>query len=97
MTEELPDFAVFTNAKDLRPLQTLLWGFYNGVAQNRVGIMSAFDTKQNKETLILVGLNEGEDGITECFPLAEVLASEDAERFLSPDGEGGWINSSTVQ
>ena len=87
--QAMPEFAVYTNAEDKRPLQTLIWGFHEGVKQNRIGIMSAFDTEQNKEVPILVGLERMGDSV-ECFPLALVLDDEAAAKFLSPDGEGGW-------
>ncbi len=89
--EALPEFTVITNAEDKRPLQTLMWGFDIGVRQGRVGIMQAFDKEQNKEELLLVGLEVAADGGLSCFPLAIVLTDADASRYLAPNGEGGWL------
>jgi hypothetical protein len=89
--DQLPEFAVFSNNEDKRPLNTLMWGFYTGVTQNRVGIMEAFDKEVGAPVLILVGLEVGKDGELEAFPLATVLTDQEADRFLPPDGKGGWV------
>lgn len=93
---ELPEFAVFTNAEDKRPLQTLMWGFHSGIMQNRIGIMQALNSVTGQEEILLVGLSLDENGELECFPLAKAISAEEAGAYRTPDGKGGYVDA-TVQ
>ena len=82
----------FTNKAESPHLDNLLAMFYQGVYDNQVGIMEAFNLATEQEELILVGVAPDDNGKPVCFPIAKVLAAEDVPNYLSPDGKGGWFD-----
>ena len=82
----------FTNQEESQYLDSLLAMFYQGVYDNQLGIMQAFNINTESEELILVGVAADDNGKPVCFPLAKVLAAEDVKNYLSPDGKGGWFD-----
>lgn len=83
---------MFSNDKDgADRLLSYLRMFYEGVYKNSVGIMEAKNKDTGQLELVLVGINHGEDGLTDTFPIAKILSAHDAVRYLAPDSEGGWI------
>lgn len=82
----------FTNQEESQYLDSLLAMFYQGVYDNQLGIMQAFNITTESEELILVGVAADDNGKPVCFPLAKVLAAEDVKNYLSPDGKGGWFD-----
>ena len=82
----------FTNQEESQYLDSLLAMFYQGVYDNQLGIMQAFNIQTEGEELILVGVAADENGKPVCFPIAKVLAAEDVKNYLSPDGKGGWFD-----
>jgi len=89
----------FTNQKDSPYLDSLLAMFYSGAFRNSIGIMEAqreFEDGKGYPALILVGVAE-EDGEQRCYPLAEVIPSEQAYQYLHPDGKGGYIRPETTE
>jgi len=83
----------FTNQKESPYLDSLLAMFYSGAFRNSIGIMETqreFEDGEGYPALILVGVAE-EDGETKCYPLAEVIPSNNAHQYLQPDGKGGYI------
>lgn len=81
---------VFTNDPKEEGTMALLQMFYQGAFDNTVGIMRALNTDTGKVESILVGL-VSEDGVTSTYPLAKVLDPQDAQKYLSPDGNGGYF------
>jgi hypothetical protein len=54
--------------------------------------MAAFNIETQEEELLLVGVEFDEEGKANCFPVAKCLASEDVNKYLSPDGAGGYFD-----
>lgn len=79
----------FTNAESSPHLDNILAMFYQGVYNNTIGIMEAYNLDTEAEELILVGVELDENSKPICFPLCKVLRAEDVTRYLSPDGKGG--------
>lgn len=82
----------FTNQEESGYLDNLLATFYHGTYTNRLGIMTAFNLETGLEEIVLVGVELDEDGKADCYPIAKVLASEDAAIYLAPDGKGGYYD-----
>lgn len=82
----------YTNKSDSPYLDSLLMMFYQGCADNRVGIMEAHNLETSEVEMILVGVELGEDGKTDCYPLARMLRAEEVGNFLAPDGKGGFYD-----
>lgn len=83
----------FTNQKDSPYLDSLLAMFYSGAFRNSIGIMEAqreVEDGKGYPALILVGVTE-EEGETRCYPLAEVIPSDNTHQYLHPDGKGSYI------
>lgn len=102
MSEKTPDTVeendkgviayMFANDKSAHAhLFPLLKMFYDGVYDNTVGIMQAFDKDENKEVLLLVGITHEMDGTTSTIPLAKILMEEALDNLEIPDGQGGWM------
>lgn len=82
----------FTNKEESPQLDNILAMFYTGVNDNTIGIMESWDLENEREALILVGIEVDENGKPVCFPLAQILRAEDVGSFLSPDGKGGYFD-----
>lgn len=82
---------IFSNDKANPFPQQVLHMFYDGILNNKVGVMAAKDKESGDPVLILVGIMKDEEGNVGCFPLARVLQGEEAGSFYAPDGHGGWV------
>lgn len=82
----------FTNQEHSGHLDDLLAMFYQGTYGNTLGIMTAFNIKEGKEEIILVGVVLDEEGKADCYPVAKVLAAEDVANYLAPDGKSGYYD-----
>lgn len=82
---------IFTNDKTNPYLQQILHAFYDGVLGNKLGVMTAKVAGTEDVVTLLVGLVAGEDGNTNCFPLAKILDAVESASYLAPDGNGGWV------
>lgn len=82
----------FTNQEQSPELDNLLAMFYKGVYDNRIGIMTAWNTETEQEELILVGVELDENLKPDCYPLASVIKAEDVRKYLAPNGSGGYFN-----
>lgn len=82
----------FTNREESIYLDNLLAMFYEGVYENTLGIMEAWNVKTDNVELILVGVAVDENNKPVCYPIAKVLRAEDVTDFLSPDGKGGYFD-----
>lgn len=87
-----PVLYTFTNKEETGYLDSLLAMFYQGVYDNELGIMEAFNLETEQEELILVGVVPDENGKPICYPVASVLKAEDVPKYLSPDGKGGYFS-----
>ena len=82
----------FTNQAQSPELDDLLAMFYIGVGGNTLGIMQAFNLVEEREELVLVGVQLDDEGKADCYPLAKVLSAEDARNYLAPNGKGGFYD-----
>lgn len=82
----------FTNQAHSPELDDILAMFYIGVGGNTLGIMQAFNLVEEREELILVGVQLDEEGKADCYPLAKVLRAEDVRNYLAPNGKGGFYD-----
>lgn len=99
MTNELKLYK-FTNQKDSPYLDSLLAMFYSGASRNQIGIMESMyvaDDGTETPAMILVGVSGDTETGLECFPLARAIPSEEAHKYLRPDGEGGYVREDEVE
>lgn len=83
---------IFSNdLSDVR-LPGLLDMFYRGVLTNTIGLMVAKDVELDIDALLLVGLEQNEDGGVDTYPLARILDPAELKRYRSPDGTGGYFD-----
>lgn len=82
----------FTNQQESGYMDNILAMFYHGAAENALGIMTAWNVEKQCEELILVGVQLDEEGKPDCFPLAKVLAAEEASLYLAPNGKNGYYD-----
>lgn len=97
MTEETNALTLYTfaNHSPAEELNGLLRMFYSAAFGNKIGIMQALNTETNLEEVVLVGINEVDGEHKHVFPLAVVLKAEDVDKYVAPDGEGGWAAKGT--
>lgn len=83
---------MFTNHREQAPMiQSLLDMFYKGAYNNTIGIMSALNKDTDNEELLIVGVTQLENGLTDTYPLARILSPLEVARYVGPDGKGGWL------
>lgn len=58
---------------------------------NAVGLMHAKRKDTGEIHTLLVGVEVQEDGSIATYPLAKILEPEEQNKYLAPDGEGGYI------
>lgn len=92
-----PILYVFANRQPAPELEHLLSMFYMAAYTNTLGVMHAFNTKTDTEEVVLVGVAVDEEGKTQCFPIAKVLAAEDAGIYFSPTGTGGFYDPTDAE
>lgn len=90
--EVAPIMYTFANRSPAPELESLLAMFYTGAYDNRLGIMQAKNRTTELEEVLLVGVDVSPDGKTQCYPLARLLAVEEATNYFAPDGTGGWYD-----
>lgn len=81
---------IFTNDKTNEAIRQLFHGFYNGAFANKIGLMHAYNSETENVETIIVGVENGEDGV-KLFPLAKVLDGEEIAVYKAPDGNGGYL------
>lgn len=82
----------FTNKAESPNLDNILAMFYQGVFDNRIGIMEAYNIETETEEAVLVGVELDENSKPICFPLCKILRAEDVKNYLSPNGKGGFFD-----
>lgn len=87
-----PTLYKFTNKAEAPHLDNLLAMFYQGVYDNTIGIMDAWNLETEQEEMILVGVAADENGKAVCFPLARLLRAEEVPQYLAPDGNGEYFD-----
>jgi hypothetical protein len=80
----------FSNDKSNMAIRQLFHGFYNGVFANKLGLMHALNTETENVETIIVGVENGPDGV-KLFPLAKVLDGDELSIYKAPDGNGGFV------
>lgn len=81
---------VFTNDKGNPFPFTQLELFYQCVQASKVGLMHAKNRETGVIETLLVGVEQGPDGII-GYPLAKILDESDLNLYLPPDGMGGYL------
>lgn len=79
---------VFTDEQDNPAPFQVLDLFYRGVFTNTIGVMTAKRKTDNAPVMLLVGLNRGEDGDAEVYPIAEILNQDTSQAFIPPSSVG---------
>ncbi len=69
--------------------EMLLKNLYNAAFQARIGLMYAKNEETGEINPLIVGLDTDGDNFT-CFPLAKIMNSDEAMKYLAPDRMGGW-------
>lgn len=68
----------------------LLTMLTDGFLKNQVGIMRAREDDTGRDVLLIVGIEQTEDGPVKTYPLARILGAEEGTYYSSPDGLGGF-------
>lgn len=95
MTEDTQKLTlhVFTNHKDAEHtnlLKGMLKMVYSSAATGRLAAMQSLNEETQEEELIIVGVEQNENGIN-CYPLFAPIKAEDVPKYSAPDGQGGWV------
>lgn len=86
----------FTNDKTNPIIIKQLEMFYQATLASRIGIMHAKNVETDKIETLLVGVDITPEGpIT--YPLAKILGEEDLNRYLPPDGNGGYLTDAVSE
>ncbi len=84
------DVQLHVLANETPPMaEELLKTLYTATFDNQIGLMYAKNKETDQVEGILVGLQVSGDDFN-CFPLAKILTSEEAIKYLAPDRKGGW-------
>jgi hypothetical protein len=85
---------VFSNDMKEEGTVNLLQMFYRGAHENTIGIMRAKNLETGEIESLLVGLDipkPGSGESTRTYPLAKILPPDEALKYRSPDGVGGYF------
>ena len=89
----------FSNDKspeNIGTMQGVLKMAYHVVLTNKLAVMQAKNTERGQLELILVGVDQNENGVS-CYPLVTPIKAEDVSKYLAPDGQGGWLGETKVE
>lgn len=81
---------VFTNDKTNPHVRQQFHLYMSATFQNSIGLMHAKNKDTDEIHTLIVGVENGDDGIV-TYPLARILLPEEQNLYLAPDGEGGYI------
>lgn len=91
MAEEFSEW-IFTNDKLNPAIRVLNKGLYQGVFDNRVGMMHAKNKNTGEIETVIVGVvRNPDDGSVILLPMAVVLTEANVNDYLAPDGYGGFL------
>lgn len=99
LAKEAPDqegqIALLTFTNDKSPenmglLQGLLKMVIHTCFTGRLAIMQAKNAETGDVEIILVGVDQNENGVA-CYPLFTPIKAEDVPKYLAPNGSGTWI------
>lgn len=82
---------LFTNDKTNPAAINIFRIFHQVTYANSLGVMHAKKKDSDEIVTLLVGVDIQDDGSIQTWPLAKVLTPEEQNSFVSPDGEGGWL------
>lgn len=83
---------IYTNDRE-NPAPIMLFRvLHQAASKNKLGIMQALDKESGKVETLIVGVEHTKDG-TAMWPLAKILSEGEHERYLAPDGEGGYAGN----
>lgn len=80
----------FTNDKSNPAIRHLFRMFYESTFSNKLGVMHALNTEDNKVQTLIVGVENTPDGVI-TWPLAKILTEEEQGKYKAPDGNGNFI------
>lgn len=100
--EEQNQIALLTFTNDKSPenlglLQGLLKMVIHTVYTGRLACMQSKNAETGEQELILVGVQQNEDGSIACYPLFTPIRAEDVAKYKAPNGQGGWLGEETVE
>lgn len=82
---------VFANDKSNPAPFTIIDMIYQGVLTNTLGVMIAKHKDSGAEVPVLVGIAGVEGENMTLFPVAVCINQDNANAFLAPDGDGGYV------
>lgn len=85
------DELTFTNDKTNPAISHLFRMFYQSVFENKLGVMHALNTVDNKVQTIIVGVEITPDNEVITWPLAKILTEEEQGVYKAPDGNGNYL------
>jgi hypothetical protein len=81
----------FTNDKTNPAISHLFRMFHESVFANKLGVMHALNTEDNKVQTLLVGVEITEDKQVITWPIAKILTEEEQGKYKAPDGNGNYL------
>lgn len=81
---------IFTNDKTNPHVRQQFHMYMDATFANMIGLMHAKNSKTGEIHTLIVGVEQGEDGVV-TYPLARILLPEEQNLYLAPDGEGGYL------
>lgn len=83
---------VFTNDKTNPHIRQQFHALMDAAFANVLGVMHAKDKDTGDiHTLLVMVESRGEEGVV-TYPMAQLLKMEDMDRYLAPDGSGGYLD-----
>lgn len=82
---------VFVNDKTNPGPRHLFHLLYESVFRNKLGVMHAYNTKDNKVHTVIVGVEVHPEKGVLTWPIAKLLTEEEQGNYKAPDGNGNWI------
>lgn len=83
---------IYTNDKTNPAPSMVFRMFHQAAFKNKLGVMHALDKETGKVATLLVGMEYTKEG-TQMWPLAKILTEGEYDRYLAPDGDGGYSSA----
>lgn len=90
-------FANDRSEQHLGVLRGLLKMVYHAALTNQIAVMQAFNKETGEEEVVLVGVQQDAEGNVQCYPLFVPLRAEDVDKYVAPNGKGGWVDEATPE
>ena len=89
-TMEVVTHVMTNNPHEGQHLCMLFEMLHRACFSNLLGIMQAVNSDTGQEEILVVGLEPTADNKFNSYPLARILNKDEANKYLAPDGRGGW-------